>query len=214
METFFTLLAICVGNSPVTGEFLVQRPVTRSFDVFFDLRLNQRFSKQSRGWWFETLPRPLWHHCNVLSEYCACLVYSVMDTQMKQRPSIRSYSFMDTVDQIQAFICIWYNFIHWKKNAVNRYPETISVINSLTTSGTYMCQCFASALVQLMACHLIGAKPLLEPMLTFCQFDPHEHNSIRFASKHRKIQACENVVYKISATVCRGSWVNILNEIR
>ena len=40
METFSTLLAICVGNSPVTAEFLAQRPVTQSFDVFFDLRLN------------------------------------------------------------------------------------------------------------------------------------------------------------------------------
>ena len=36
----------CVGNSLVTGEFPTQRPVTRSFDVFFDLRLNKRFSKQ------------------------------------------------------------------------------------------------------------------------------------------------------------------------
>ena len=41
------ILAICVVNSPVPGEFPTQRPVTRSFDVFFDLRLNQRFSKQS-----------------------------------------------------------------------------------------------------------------------------------------------------------------------
>ena len=40
MDTFSALLAICAGNSPVTGEFLVQRPVTRSFDVFFDLRIN------------------------------------------------------------------------------------------------------------------------------------------------------------------------------
>ena len=57
METFFALLAICAGNS-------AQRPVTRSFDILFDLRLNQRLSKQSWGWWFETLPRPLWRHCN------------------------------------------------------------------------------------------------------------------------------------------------------
>ena len=40
METFSTLLAICEGNSPVTGEFPTQRPVTRSFDVFFDPHLN------------------------------------------------------------------------------------------------------------------------------------------------------------------------------
>ena len=44
METFSALLAICAGNSPVTGEFPAQRPVTRSFDVFFDLRLNKRMS--------------------------------------------------------------------------------------------------------------------------------------------------------------------------
>ena len=36
METFSALLAIRAGNSPVFGEFPAQRPVTRSFDVFFD----------------------------------------------------------------------------------------------------------------------------------------------------------------------------------
>ena len=45
METFSALLAICAGNSPVAGEFPTQRPVTQSFDVFFDLRLNIRLSK-------------------------------------------------------------------------------------------------------------------------------------------------------------------------
>ena len=42
-----------------------QRPVTRSFDVFFDLLLNNRLSKQSWSWWFETLPWSLWHECDV-----------------------------------------------------------------------------------------------------------------------------------------------------
>ena len=51
-------------RSPVPGEFPTQRSVTRSFDVFFDLRLNKRLSKQSWGWWFETLSRPLWRHRN------------------------------------------------------------------------------------------------------------------------------------------------------
>ena len=64
METFSVLLAICAGNSPVPGEFPTQIPVTRSFDVFFDLRLNKWLSKQSWGWWFETLPRPLWRLSN------------------------------------------------------------------------------------------------------------------------------------------------------
>ena len=47
METFSALLVICAGNSPVTGEFPAQRPVARNFDVFFDLRLNKRLSKES-----------------------------------------------------------------------------------------------------------------------------------------------------------------------
>ena len=64
METFFALLALCAGNLPVTGEFPSQRPVTRSFDVFFDLRLHKWLSKQSGGWWFETPLRSLSRHCN------------------------------------------------------------------------------------------------------------------------------------------------------
>ena len=64
METFSALLAICAGNSPVPGEFPTQRPVTRSFDVYFDLRPNKRLSKQSWGWWFETLSAPFWRHRN------------------------------------------------------------------------------------------------------------------------------------------------------
>ena len=64
IETFSVLLAICVRNFPVPGEFPAQRPVPRSFDALFDLLLNQRLSKQSWGWWFETLSRKLWRHCN------------------------------------------------------------------------------------------------------------------------------------------------------
>ena len=41
-----------------------QRPVTRSFDVFFDLRPVKQLSKQSWGWWFWTSPRPLWRYYN------------------------------------------------------------------------------------------------------------------------------------------------------
>ena len=46
----------------VTGP--LWRPVTQSFDVFFDLRLNKRLSKQPWGWWFETPSLSLWHQCN------------------------------------------------------------------------------------------------------------------------------------------------------
>ena len=48
------LLALFEGNPPVAGEFPPQRPVTRSFALFFDLRLNKRLSKQSKRRWCET----------------------------------------------------------------------------------------------------------------------------------------------------------------
>ena len=75
METFSALLAFCAWNSPVTGEFPTQRPVTRIFDVFFDLRPNKRLSKQWQGWWIETPSRPLWRHCNVLLSISLWLKY-------------------------------------------------------------------------------------------------------------------------------------------
>ena len=52
------------GEFTGPGEFPTQRPVTRSFDVFFDLRLNKRLSKQPWCWWFETPSWSLWRHCN------------------------------------------------------------------------------------------------------------------------------------------------------
>ena len=67
MKTFSASLALCTGNSPVTGEFPSQSPVTRIFDVFSDLCLNKRLSKQFWGWWFETPSGSLWRHCNCLS---------------------------------------------------------------------------------------------------------------------------------------------------
>ena len=53
----------------VRGIHRWQRPVTRSFDVFFDLRLNKPLNKQWWGWWFETLSRPLWRHCNDVTSH-------------------------------------------------------------------------------------------------------------------------------------------------
>ena len=65
METFSALLAICAGTSrSLVKSPHTERPVTRSFDAFFELRLNKRLSKESRGCWFETPSRPLWRHCN------------------------------------------------------------------------------------------------------------------------------------------------------
>ena len=75
METFSALLAICAGNSPVPGDFPTQRPVTRSFDVYFDLRPNKWLSKQSWGWWFETLSCSLWRHRNEIETLYPLLAF-------------------------------------------------------------------------------------------------------------------------------------------
>ena len=95
METFPALLALCVGNSPVTGQFSnspitsqfpSQRSVTRSFDVFFNLPLNKQLSKQWWGWWFETPSHSLWHHCNALNwrkgtkELSPCVCLAICST--------------------------------------------------------------------------------------------------------------------------------------
>ena len=72
--TFSALLAFCEANSPVTGDFPSQRPVTRSFDVFFDLRLNKRLGKPPSRWW-------LWAHQNTqLLILCGCLWETIMLT--------------------------------------------------------------------------------------------------------------------------------------
>ena len=60
------------------GEFPSQRPLTRSFDVFFDLRLNKRLSKQSWGWWFEKPSWSLWRHCSGIG------IFSYFNTGMAQ----------------------------------------------------------------------------------------------------------------------------------
>ena len=57
------------GEFTGPGEFPSQRPVTRSFDVFFDLRLNKRLCKQLWGWWFETPSWSLWRHFNDVPRY-------------------------------------------------------------------------------------------------------------------------------------------------
>ena len=66
-ENISALLTRCAMNSPIPCEFPSQRPVTRNFDIFFDLRPNKRLSKYSKGWWFEAPSRPLWRYCNVIS---------------------------------------------------------------------------------------------------------------------------------------------------
>ena len=61
----------------------------------------------------------------------------------------------------------------------------LQYMNSSPASATYMCQWNGSVLAKIMACCPDGAKPLSEPMLTYCQFKPKEYISMKFCWKFK-----------------------------
>ena len=75
METLSILLDLCERNYLVTGGFPSQRPMTRGFDVFFDLCLNKRLSKESRRWRYKTPSSSLWRHYILYELYSKPVVH-------------------------------------------------------------------------------------------------------------------------------------------
>ena len=147
MKTFSALLALCAGNSPVTGESPSQRPVTRSFDVFFDLRLNKRLSKQSRRRWFEMPSRSLWRHRNV--PYI-CTPGSFMDLLTHRGRD----EMADTLQTIFSYA------FHEKKNCILFQITPKFMLKGLIDSHQLI-------LVWVMAWVRTGNKPSSEPMMAF-----------------------------------------------
>ena len=93
------------GESTIYGGFPSQRPVTRSFDVFPDLRPNKRLSKQSRRRWFETHSRSLWRHCN--------------DSERSEISEYESWGFV-----VSRYITIRYLVWYW--NGARKYEQNSS----------------------------------------------------------------------------------------
>ena len=110
IETFSALLALCAGNSPVTGEFPTQRPVTPSFDVFFDLRQNEWLSKQSCSWWFETPSCPLWRQSNVHVFNLLTFVMVGADLLVHSTVSMQNMLMKaQTVEKLRSFyVCLFF----------------------------------------------------------------------------------------------------------
>ena len=81
--------------------------------------------------------------------------------------------------------------------------------NSSPPSATFMCQWIGSALVQIMACCLFGAKPLFKPTLGYCQLDHKGQTSGQFENTKLFIHenAFENIVCEMAAILSRGRWV-------
>ena len=130
METFTALLAICAGNSPATGEFPIQKPVTRILYIIFDVSLNKRLSKQSWGWWFETPLSPLWRHSNAKC-WCHPVWWPALDGyQPSSAGSPHTMPTQATDEQRLAFIIAvfyaWVRFITWHFVIFVRFDIMIS----------------------------------------------------------------------------------------
>ena len=179
METFSALLAICAGNSQLTGEFPAQR--RQSFDVFFHMCPNKRLSNQSRGCWFETPSSSLWRHCNTdcdaghMNLMGICIRFhtnmfhtSVVIFRSGQHQLLISYHqgnynvpifIIFSSRSIVGCKCIHRNAYHDQHKPFNLSPPSAACVR----------QWIGSALVQTMACRRLGDKPLSIPMLGYCQ---------------------------------------------
>ena len=118
----------------VTGESPSHRPVTRSFDVFFDLRLNKRLSKQSRRRWFGTPSRSLWRHCNVVPNSDPVIRAAVGSFGVQCVTLVQFW--IGETGQIEGFRALWKK---WRQNWHTRLPwlpflEIIYILHSATVS--------------------------------------------------------------------------------
>ena len=127
METFSALLAICAGNSPVSGEFPAQRPVTRGFDVFFDLRLNKRLGKQSWGWWLETLSCSLWRQSNVSSPFYLYSGQPVSDWPQSY-PNTKYYPSNFNCNNTGVYMICYQKYFFWSTTDRGQFQNTVLFI--------------------------------------------------------------------------------------
>ena len=117
----FAQLTLWEGNPPVTGGFPPQRPVTQSFDVSFDLRLNKRLSKQSRCRRYGMPSRSLWRHCNYAPSTGSSLLHTYIS-------NIESHIFE---------ICLIWNIMDmWKCTKLVRYFVPVNVETHLSSEST------------------------------------------------------------------------------
>ena len=94
-----------------------------------------------------------------------------------------------------------------------RTIRRLASINSSYPNTAYMRQWTGSTLVQVTACRLFGAKPLPEPMLTYCHLDPYEQTSVKLKSKYKILISFEIIVCEIADNLTRGRWVKWLRSI-
>ena len=160
METF-RVTGTLWREPPVTCGFPSQKSMARSFDVFFDLRLNKRLSKGSRRRWFETPSRPLWRNCNEqkrvlfsIISICLCRLKVDKRSEMQIHYFITSHKFsrslllwfMDSGDANgyiiyrSCFCCPGSKYIYTWTSVKCREILLFSFINSFPPSAAYICE--------------------------------------------------------------------------
>ena len=105
------------GTPLVTGGFSSQRPVTRSFDVFFELRLNKRLSKQSRRRWFEPPWRSIWRHCHGYLKWVLEIFWNDLARFNTLRPRPNVHHFADGIFKMPLScmkVIVFCFKIHWQ----------------------------------------------------------------------------------------------------
>ena len=116
MEAFSALLALCVGNSPVTVEFPSQKPVTRNFDVFSGLCLQKQLSKQpKRRWFLRRHP----DHYDVTVMSLGSLIHSMLNPNYMGPVFWIScgsniYSHTTYGSMTEVLFCAWYGQVSFK----------------------------------------------------------------------------------------------------
>ena len=154
MNIFSALLALCAGNSPVTG----QRPVTLSFDVSFDLCPNKRLSKQSWGWWFETPSRLLWRHCNGKTHVAATVLRSSRGLCCIICEVITYANMVDCRYNAAQNILILHTALQWLRQNINwpSYKGTTLYVIRWSRTHSLLC-CHKGVLVSSwQVCNLVG----------------------------------------------------------
>ena len=169
-ETLSTLLALCEGNPPVTGRYLSQRPVMQTFDVFFVVCLNKSLDKQLPV--NQDAMTLMWLRCDKNSSSLSCRSLDRLFLIMQYHINLSH----QPCKRIQTLYYVGPWILDFPSgNAIKhqRPGDHICIgVNSFTPSAAYMCQWIRSAMFQIMACRLCGAKPLSEPMLGYHQMNP------------------------------------------
>ena len=108
MEIFSALLAICAGNSSVTGEFPWQRPVTQSFDVFFDLCLNNGWvNNRDAGDWRRHRAH---YDVNVMTKSVCCHINRIIIIgQMCERCNYHMTDFLWALWRLKSLVSRLFN---------------------------------------------------------------------------------------------------------